>query len=66
MEGIIDHLRQASDWSKQPKGFAGACLLAKNSPEAAKVLHRYIGGLGTEQRPWMSTLLKDQDWYKDK
>lgn len=66
MEGIIDHLRQVSDWSKQPKGFAGACLLAKNSPEAAKVLHRYIAGLGTEQRPWMSTLLKDQDWYKDK
>lgn len=67
MEGVIDHLRQASDWSKQPKGFAGACLLAQNSPEAAKVLHRYISGLGTEQqRPWMSTLLKDQDWYKDK
>jgi len=65
MEGIIEHLRQLSDWSRKPKGFAGACLLAQQSAEAASVLSRYIGGLG-ELRPWMSTLLKNQDWYKDK
>lgn len=63
MEGIIDHLRQVSNWSKQPRGFAGACLLAQHSPEAAKVLRRFIGGLGAKQSPWMSTLLKDQEWY---
>lgn len=65
MEGIIEHLRQLSDWSRKPKGFAGACLLAQQSAEAASVLSRYIGGLG-ELRPWMSTLLKNQDWHKDK
>jgi predicted KAP-like P-loop ATPase len=65
MEGIIDHLHQVSDWRKQPTGFAGACLLAQQSPEAAKVLRRFIGGLGDELPPWMKTLLKDQEWNKD-
>jgi len=64
MEGIIDHLRQASDWGKQPKGFAGACLLARQSPEAATVLNRFVGGLG-KQSPWMSALLKKEKWHKD-
>jgi len=64
MEGIIEHLRQVTDWKKQPKGFAGACLLAARSPDAASVLIRYIGGLG-DQPPWMSTMLKDQGWYKE-
>lgn len=65
MEGIIEHLRQLSDWSRKPRGFAGACLLAQQSAEAASILSRYIGGLG-KLRPWISTLLKNQDWYKDK
>jgi predicted KAP-like P-loop ATPase len=65
MEGIIENLRQLSDWSKKPKGFAGACLLAQQSAPAANVLNRYVGGLG-DLRPWMSTLLKNQNWYKDK
>jgi predicted KAP-like P-loop ATPase len=65
MEGIIEHLRQVTDWTAQPRGFSGACLLATNSPEAAKVLCRYIGGLG-ELRPWMKVLLRDQNWYKDR
>lgn len=65
MEGIIEHLRQITDWGKRPQGFAGACLLADQSTEAASVFHRYIGGLG-ELRPWMKAQIKDQKWYKDK
>lgn len=64
MEGIIEHLRQTSDWSKQPKGFAGACLLARLSSEAATVLNRFVGGLG-KQSPWMGALFKKEEWYKD-
>lgn len=64
MEGIIEHLRQITDWSKRPKGFAGACLLAAQSADAGKVFKRYIGGIG-EPRPWLKTLLKGQDWYKE-
>jgi predicted KAP-like P-loop ATPase len=64
MEGVIESLHQHSDWKKQPKGFAGACLLAQHSPEAAMLLKRFIGGLG-KQSPWLSTLLKKAEWYKD-
>lgn len=64
MEGIIDHLRQVGDWSRQPDGFAGACLLAQRSPEAAAVFKRYINNMG-KQPIWMATMLKTQGWYKD-
>lgn len=64
MEGVIDHLRQVTDWTRQPKGFAGACLLANQSADAAKIFKRYIGGLG-ELRPWMKSALKDNLWYEE-
>ncbi len=64
MEGIIDSLRQISDWGRQPKGFAGACLLAAQSEGAAKIFKRYIGGIG-ELRPWMKAALKDQSWHEE-
>ncbi len=62
MEGLVDHLRQVTDWSKKPKGFAGACLLADQSPEAAKVLQRFVKEI--DQKPWLKTMLKNQQWYK--
>lgn len=65
MEGLIEHLRQESDWANKPKGFAGACLLAEQSAEAAKLLNNYIGTLG-DLRPWLKVLLKDQKWYNKK
>lgn len=64
MEGILDHLRQVTEWRKQPDGFAGAQLLAQQSPEAAKVLVRFITGLG-DQAPWLNMALKGQNWYKE-
>jgi len=63
MEGIIDNLRQVPDWNNQPKGFAGACLLAQQSPEAALVLKRFI--VGIEHPIWMKTMLKSEQWYKE-
>ena len=67
MEGLISHLRQVSDWSRKPKGFAGACLLARYSADAAKILIRYLQNLdlGEKPYPWMTTLLKEEQWYKD-
>lgn len=67
MEGMISHLRQVSDWSRNPKGFAGACLLARHSDDAAKILIRYLQELDLGDRPpaWMKTLLKEEQWYKD-
>lgn len=63
MEGIVDHLRQIPDWTKQPDGFAGACLLARKSADAAAVLKRFVSGI--EQRPWMKTMLKNEPWFKE-
>jgi predicted KAP-like P-loop ATPase len=63
MEGIIDNLRQVPDWGNQPKGFAGACLLARQSPEAALVLKRFV--VGIEQPIWMKTMLKSEQWFKE-
>jgi hypothetical protein len=66
MEGIINHLRQTSDWTLQPKGFAGGCLLAQYSTEAAKTFTRFINGLKLSTKPpWLSTLLKTEAWYKE-
>lgn len=67
MEEVIVHLRQISDWGANPQGFSGACLLARRSSDAAKVLKRYIRTLGTNGKLplWMNTLLKNEQWYKD-
>jgi predicted KAP-like P-loop ATPase len=64
MEELINQFRLISDWSNQPEGFGGACLLAGSSTDAADLLSRYIRSLG-EQKPWLKALLKDQQWYKE-
>lgn len=67
MEGVINHLRQITDWSRKPKGFAGACLLARHSTDAAKIFARYLQELAqVDKRPvWMNAALKQEQWYKD-
>lgn len=67
MEEIINKLRQISDWSKRPKGFAGACLLAQHSPDAAKTFMRYLNELKTGEKhpPWMTAALREEQWHKE-
>lgn len=66
MEGVISHLRRVTDWSRNPKGFAGAVLLARHSSDAAKILIRYLQEIDLGEKPpaWMTTLLKQENWYK--
>ncbi len=64
MEGVISRLRQVSDWSRKPKGFAGACLLAGHSSNAAKILILFLRGLPDKPAPWMNSMLKDEQWHK--
>lgn len=68
MEGVITHLRQFTDWTKQPKGFAGACLLARHSSDAARILVRYLQEVngGEKLPPWMTAALKEEQWHKDR
>ncbi|MFL7193004.1 KAP family P-loop domain protein [Escherichia coli] len=67
MEGLISQLRQASDWTRRPKGFSGACVLARHSADAASILIRYLQELqqGTKPPVWMAAALKDEQWNKD-
>lgn len=67
MEGLINQLRQVSDWIRQPKGFAGACLLAQESNEAAQLLYRFINQLKShgDLAPWFQTKLENEQWYKE-
>ncbi|MCP5127483.1 MAG: KAP family P-loop domain protein [Gammaproteobacteria bacterium] len=64
MEGVISHLRQVSDWSRQPKGFAGALRLARHSSNAAKILIRFLQDFRDKPIPWMRAALKEEQWYK--
>lgn len=67
MEGVISHLRQVSDWSRKPKGFSGACLLARHSASGAKILVRFLQEieLGDKRPPWMTAALKEEKWHGD-
>ncbi len=66
MEGVINHLRQVHDWGGPPRGFHGACLLARHSPEASNALKVFLSGLSFEKRPaWMQLILRDEDWFKE-
>jgi len=64
MENIIDHLRHISNWDNRPDGFSGACLLADRSTSAAKLFVSFIKELEPGSKPWMRTVLKNLDWYK--
>lgn len=65
MEAIIEQFHQIDDWASQPKGFAGACLLAAQSADCGALLNRFIGGLGPF-KPWLKVMLKNESWYKEK
>ncbi len=64
MEGLIGQLRSISDWSNQPNGFSGACLLAAHSAEAATLLRRFINTI-SNRPPWMNSMVRDQQWFKE-
>jgi predicted KAP-like P-loop ATPase len=63
MEGIVNYLRQIPDWANQPKGFAGAVLLARHSDVGAEILRRFINQLPS-QHPWMRAMIKEENWYR--
>lgn len=63
MEGLLEHFRKISDWDIQPPGFAGACLLARGSAAAAKILRVYI--LNLDPPAWMQAMLTEEGWFTD-
>ncbi|MFC4726519.1 KAP family P-loop NTPase fold protein [Glycocaulis abyssi] len=66
MEAVIAEMRKNSDWAKARSDFRGATLIASRSPEAGFLLARFIRSLQLSRLPpWMSTMLKDADWWKN-
>jgi predicted KAP-like P-loop ATPase len=62
MEGLVAELRKNPDWAKTRSDLRGAVLLSRSSPEAAKILSRFIRTV-PDHPPWMRTMLKDETWY---
>ncbi|MCD9481733.1 KAP family P-loop NTPase fold protein [Photobacterium phosphoreum] len=56
MEELLENLRQISDWSRKPKGFAGAMILAKKDSVCKQTLKQFISSLPKEK--WMAPALK--------
>ena len=66
MDALVEQLRKVDNWDKSPNGFAGACLLAENSEDGARILNRFIIGLKQSvKKPWLNTALKNANWYKE-
>lgn len=67
METLIEQLRKVDNWDKSPNGFMGACLLAENSEDGAKILNRFIVELKKKgiNYPWLKTRLTSETWYKE-
>ncbi len=56
MEEILENLRQISDWSRKPKGFAGAMILAKKDSDCKQTLKQFLNSLPQER--WMAPALR--------
>lgn len=66
METLIEQLRKVDNWDKSPNGFVGACLLAENSEDGARILNRFIIELKQSvKKPWLNKALKNANWYKE-
>ncbi len=64
MEQLVGEIRKNATWDKVRSDFRGAVLLARSSPDAAKIFARFIRSL-PKRPPWMNTLLKDDDWFEE-
>lgn len=62
MEALITHMRKDPDWSRVRPEARGAILLARSSPEAAKIATRFFHELPTEPA-WLRNMLKSETWY---
>ncbi|MEG9488529.1 KAP family P-loop NTPase fold protein [Mannheimia indoligenes] len=67
MEALIEQLRKVDTWDKSPNGFTGACLLAENSADSAKILNRFIIELKNKgvNDKWFTVRLKNANWYQE-
>ena len=63
MEAVVGELRKNSDWSRARPDFRGAFIIAREAPETAAILARFVRSLQLRNYPaWMSSMLKEAAW----
>ena len=63
MRLILEELRQHSNWSEIPSGFAGAFLLAQELEETRAQFKALISEVMPKLKPWFKSLIKDEVWF---
>ncbi len=63
MRLILEELRQHSNWSEIPSGFAGAFLLAQELEETRAQFKAFISEVMPRLKPWFKSLIKDEVWF---
>jgi hypothetical protein len=63
MRSILEELRQHSNWSDIPSGFAGAFLLAQELEETRSQFKAFISEVMPKLKPWFKSLIKDEVWF---
>lgn len=63
MRLILEELRQHSNWSEIPSGFAGAFLLAQELEETRSQFKAFISEVMPKLKPWFKSLMKDEVWF---
>ncbi len=65
MRLILEELRQHSNWSEIPSGFAGAFLLAQELEETRPQFKAFISEVMPKLKPWFKSLIKEEVWFNN-
>ena len=60
MEARVSEMRRNSEWRRRRADVRGAVMLADESPEAARVLRRFVSTL-QDRHPWLSKMIQEHD-----
>lgn len=63
MRLILEELRQHSNWSEIPSGFAGAFLIALELEETRAQFKAFISEVMPKPKPWFKSLIKEEVWF---
>jgi predicted KAP-like P-loop ATPase len=63
MEAMVAEIRKNAEWSKVRADVRGAILLARSSPDAARIAARLFNDLPSPPA-WLRAMLKDEPWLK--
>jgi predicted KAP-like P-loop ATPase len=63
MDALVAEMRKNADWSKVRADVRGAVLLARASPDAAKIAARFLHEIPSPPA-WLRNMLSSEPWYE--